>query len=67
MATTIFIKKDGAYAPGGTGGAKIKWGGVYVPVLSANVRVKGQGFYQNPIDPPHVPVAFSSGFSSGFA
>ena len=67
MATIIFIKKAGAYVAGGTGGSKIKVGGVYVPVLSANLRVKAQGFYQNPIDPPHVPVAFSSGFSSGFA
>lgn len=67
MPTVIFIKKAGAYVAGGTGGSKIKVGGIYVPVLSANARVKGAGFYQNPIDPPHVPVAFSAGFSSGFA
>ena len=66
MTTTVFVKKSGAYVAGGTGGAKIKRNGAYVPVLSANVRVKGAGFYQNPVDPPHVPTAFSSGFGSGF-
>jgi len=67
VATTIFIKKAGAYVAGGSGGLKVKVGGVYTPVLSANVKIKGNGFYQNPVDPPHVPAAFSSGFSSGFA
>jgi len=66
MTTSVFVKKSGDYLAAGTGGAKVKVGGVYGPVLSANVKIKGAGFYQNPVDPPHVPTAFSSGFSSGF-
>lgn len=66
MATMIFIKKAGAYVAGGSGGSKIKKNGAYVPVLLASVLIKAQGFYQNPVDPPVPPTAFSNGFSVGF-
>lgn len=67
MTTVVLVKKGGAYAPSGTGGAKIKVGGTYVPALTAGLMIKAGGSYQNPVDPPHVPAAFSPGFSSGFA
>ena len=60
----IKVKIDGAYEDASM--AHVKIDGAYVPAYG-NVSIKANGAYFTAVVTPHDPVAFSSGFSRGFA